>query len=331
MLRKFREVTPDVVILIFFVSLLVWAAAFWNQEVPSSLDFDKKPMPLFSLILPVANFSPLISVIIAYLLVLLTAFLLVDFNTSQFFIGERTFLPGLMFVLFSGLLPAQQILNPVLPAAVFLVLAIRKIMDTYKAQGIAYSFYDAGLLISTGSLFYAGLIWFGILVIIGIALLRTGNLREIIIAILGLATPWFLTGGVYYVTGKDLNDLISLINYNLSGKEIVFSLSRLTIVVLTVTMLILLRSLVHLLSSINTKKIRSRKTFILLIWTFIIAISFLLLLKSVSYEILWLAYIPASFIISHYFVFSGRKKFFPFFLFIILFAEIALIQVLSII
>ena len=38
---------------------------------------------------------------------------------------------------------------------------------------MAGNFFDAAILISTGSLFYANLIWFGLLVIIGIALIRT--------------------------------------------------------------------------------------------------------------------------------------------------------------
>ena len=98
------------------------------------------------------------------------------------------------------------------------MLAIMRIMDGYRIQGIAYNFFDAGILISTGSLFYANLIWFGLLVIIGIALLRTGNIKEIAISVLGLVTPYILTFGIYYVLGKDLKNYLSLIEYNLFGK-----------------------------------------------------------------------------------------------------------------
>jgi hypothetical protein len=75
MLRKFREITPDVIILIFFISLLVWVKAFIHPETASFLGFDTKPMPLFFLILSLTDFSPVLSVIFTYLLVLLVAFL----------------------------------------------------------------------------------------------------------------------------------------------------------------------------------------------------------------------------------------------------------------
>lgn len=329
MLRKFREVTPDVIILIFFISLLVWAKAFIHPETASLPGFDTKPMPLFYLILSATDFSPVLRIIFTYLLVLLVAFLIVNFNTSQFFMGERTFLPALLFVLFSGLIPGQQVLNPVLPAALFLILALRRIMDAYKTQWIAYSFFDAGLLISIGSMFYAGLIWFGAILFIGIAILRTGNIKEITISILGLAAPWFLAGGICYVAGLDLNELLSTISYNLLEKEETFYLGKESIGVMALFSAVFLISLAGLISSLNTKKIRSRKTFVLLIWNFILALGLLLLLKPVSFEILWLAYIPASFIISHYFVYAGRKKIVPVILFLLLFAGIGLIQVME--
>ncbi len=103
-------------------------------------------------------------------MVSLMAFLLVNFNTTVFFIHERTFLPALIYILFGGFFPDHQLLNPVLPASIFLMLAVMRIMESYHITGTAYSYFDAGILISTGSLFYANLIWFGLIVIIGIAI-----------------------------------------------------------------------------------------------------------------------------------------------------------------
>ena len=121
------------------------------------------------------------------------SFLLVNFNTTSFFINERTYLPALFYILAGGFFPEYQSLNPALPASLFLMLAIIRIMDGYRKAGIANNFFDAGILISTGSLFYANLIWFGLLIIIGIALIRTVNLSDIAIAILGLLTPYLIT------------------------------------------------------------------------------------------------------------------------------------------
>src|SRR5664279_2430060 len=105
-----------------------------------------------------------------------------------------------------------------------------RIMDGYHITGTAYNYFDAGIFISTGSLFYANMIWFGVLVIIGIALLRTGNLKEIVISVLGLLTPYLITFGIYYVIGKDLRVLLQLLENNLFTRATFYPFPRLTIV-----------------------------------------------------------------------------------------------------
>ena len=327
LLRKFRSTGPDVIVMIVIITFLLWIRQFLNPDLPSSLNFDIEPMPLFRLLLDITVHSPFISVLLTFLMVLLAEFLLVNFNTSGFFISERTFLPALFFGLLSTVIPLHQILNPVLPAALFLILAIRKIMDSYKVQYTAYSFFDAGLLISTGSLFYANLIWFGLLLVIGFGLLRTGNIKEIIISFLGLITPWAITFGLYYVSGGDVSSLSSAIAYNLiTGVEGV-KFSGIDILLLLIPGIIILISIIDLNLVINIKKIKSRKTFRLLIWVLFIAAGLYILNPSVSEEIFWLAGIPASYFLSHYFVFA-RKKLIPEILFLMLFLISVLIQVI---
>jgi hypothetical protein len=254
------------------------------------------------------------------------SFLMVNFNTIVFFIHERTFLPALFYVLLGGLFPDHQILNPVLPASVFLIMAIFRIMDGYHVSGTAYNYFDAGLLISTGSLFYANLIWFGVLVIIGIALLRTGNLKEIVIAVLGLLTPYLITFGLYYVIGKDVGDLMKVLADNLFSRPTYYPFPVLTIVALVFCSVLIFISLFKLFQQMNTKKIKSRKTFALMIWSFIISLLVYFALPSASIEIIWLTSIPVSYFLTHYFVFV-KKKLVPEILFTLLFVFILLIQI----
>jgi len=330
LVKKFRQTGPDVVILIVVIILLTWLGAFIHPQHPSYQGFDVRPMPLFSLLMSVSCFNPLFSVFVAFLLVLSISGLLVNFNTSAFFISERNFLPALIFGLLSSFFPQYQILNPVLPAALLLVLGIRKIIESYKVQGTAFSLFDAGLLIGTGSLFYAGLIWFGVLLIIGIAILRAGSLTELIISIMGLATPLFLVYGFLYVTGNDMDSQLSAISYNLFGKDGHYSISGLSLGVLIAAGITVLISVTQLLSAINTKKIKSRKTFILLLWTFFIALGIEVLFKTVSAEMLWIIAIPPTYFITHYFVFSRSKRL-PGIMLALLFVLSALVQIVNLV
>lgn len=307
LLRLFKGTGPGVIFLIIITLLVVWASAFIKLQERFSLYFDLDPMPLYGILSYLIGTHPLPGIIFTLLSVSLMAFLLVNLNTSIFFINERTFLPALIYILLSGLIPQYQLMNPSIFGAMFLMLAIRRIMESYRIPGVAYNFFDAGILISTGSLFYANLIWFGLLVIIGIALLRTGSIKEIVISVLGLLTPYILTFGIYYVLGKDLQDLLSLMKYNLFGKPASYVFTRLTVVAVIYTGLCTLMSIVFLQMLMNTKKIKSRKTFFLLLWIFVIAVSVYIIVPSVSVEIIWIISIPVSYFLAHYFVFAKKR------------------------
>ena len=326
LLRLFKGTGPGVIFLIIVILVTVWISAFLFPKVDSSFYYETYPMPLYGFLKLIIGNNHYLGVVLSFSIVSLMAVLLVNFNTAVFFLNERTFLPALIYILCGGLFPQYQLMNPVLPASLFFMEAIIRIMDGYRKPGIAYNFFDAGILISTGSLFYANLIWFGLLVIIGIALLRTGNPREIAISLLGLVTPYLLAFSLYYVLGKDLGELLSLVKNNLFGRSEGYLFSRLTIVALIFTGMIIIVSITYLFMLMNTKKIKSRKTFFLLIWAFLISILVYLVLPSVSVEIIWLSGIPVSYFLAHFFVFV-KKKIVTEIFFSVLFIFILLIQI----
>ena len=329
LVKRFRETGPGIIILIFIVILFTWTSAFLNPHQPSDFGFDIKPMPLYGILLDIAGFNPLFSVIVAFIIAGLVSFLLVTFNTNVFFISERNFLPALIFILLTSLFPEQRFLSPVLPAAVFLIFGVQRIMYSYRVQDTAFSFYDAGMMFSIGSMFYASFIWLGLLLIVGIAILRTANLKEIIISVLGLATPVFILYGFCYVTGKDMNSMRDAVTYNLFTKDVDYSFSGLNVAVMIISGIVVLISVAQLLSAINAKKIRSRKTFVLLFWTLLIIAAAYFIFKPVSVEIFVLAAIPPTYFLTHYFVFS-RRKIVPDIVLSVLFVLSAVVQIVKI-
>ncbi len=308
LLRKLRQTGPDVMMFILVILFLTWLGAFLHPEPPSALGFDEKPMPLFKILLSLTDFSAFFSVLIAFLLALLIAYLLVNFNTSAFFISERTFLPAVVYTLLTAVFPEYQVLNPVLPASVFLVLAIRRIVESYKVYGTAYSFFDAGVLLGTGSLFYAPLIWMGVLLAAGIVILRSITFRETVISFLGLAAPIFIVYGTMYAAGFNMQDQLSAVTWNLSGREAGYPLSGLKLAVIIIAAILILIAVAQLIPALNMKKIKSRKTFILFFWVFLVGFGITVLSGSVSGEMHWLLSIPSCYIITHYFVFSRSRR-----------------------
>jgi hypothetical protein len=326
LLRIFKGSGPGVIFLIAVTCIAVWLGAFIHPSALAGTITDIGPMPLHELLLKVTGPDARLQTAISLVLVAILAFLLVNFNTTSFFINERTYLPALVYILAGGLFPEYQSLNPAIPASLFLMMAVVRIADGYRKEGIASNFFDAGILISTGSLFYASLIWFGVLVIIGIMLIRTVSVSEIVISFCGLLTPYVITFGIWYVAGKDLRALLALIGNNLFVPSEVYFFSRLTLAALLVSSIMVIVSLAFLFGNLNNKKIKSRKTFSLLIWLILISLGVYVIMPPVSVEIIWILAIPASYFLTHYFIFM-KKKLFPEIFLSLLFILVAVIQI----
>ena len=305
--KLFRGTGPGVIFLIIITLILLWISAFVTPQVQPASVYEVRPMPLYRIAKLITGNSLHAGVIFSFIVLTILLFLLVNFNTSVFFLGERTFFPAVIYIIFSAVLTSLQVMNPVLPSALFLTMALKRIMESYRKPGTAFNFFDAALLISTGSLFYANLVWFGLLVFIGIALLRTGNVVEIFTSFIGLLTPYILVFGIYYVLGRDTGELVADIRENLFADSPEAVISRVAIVALILSGLMILVSTVFLMQHINSMKIKSRKTFYLLLWGIGISIVLYFAVPSASVELLWIVAISASYILANYYIYIKKR------------------------
>jgi hypothetical protein len=306
-LRLFRGHDPATILIILLTGAAVWLNSLMEPGhimiVPEC-----EPMPLYSLMITLLEGSPGLSVAAALILVFITGALLVNFNTRVFFINERTFLPASLFVLMSGLFPSLQRFNPVLPAAILLLFALERVMGSYRRQGVAYNFFDASLLIGLASFIWFSSIWFFVVVVAGIALLRTASMREFFLALSGLVAPYIIAAAVFYLMDGNIIALLDVVEENFKAEAPRYIWSTQGIVIASVIGLLLIVSILHLLAVFNTKKVKSRKTFSLMIWTFVTAVLVFILLPSVSAEIYWVMLLPVVYFLTHFLVIRREKR-----------------------
>ena len=325
-LKLFSGTGIAVTFLVFLMAVGLWTGSFINPVLPVYYT-GINTMPLYDLVREFIGEHAFFGVLISFILVLSVSIILVYFNSKVFFISERTFLPALFYIFLCAAMPEVQTLNPAIFASVFLLFALIRIIDSYRKTEIAYNFFDAAILISIGSLFYANLLWMGLIVFLGIALLRTVSFTELLISIMGLITPYIILYGIYYVLGKDLKLLNSLITSNLFGEAGDSYSTRIIIATLIMFGVNVLLAFFHLITVFNAKKIKSRKTFSLLMWIFVIALFSFVFVPSVSGEMIYLIAIPASYFITHYYVFM-KKKIIPEILFSVILILVILVQII---
>ena len=322
--RFYRGAGPGTILLITLTGILVWLQPF-NNRVDYTDFASAAPMPLARLLQSLLSGNPVPGLVLAFLLILLTGFYLANFNTRLFFITERTFLPASFYIILTGLFPETQLFNPVIPATLLLVITFDRVMALYRKSGTAYNLFDASLLIGIASMLYFNIIWFYIIVLAGIALLRTFNLKELAVSVFGLVTPYIALYAGYYIGGLDLASFTDIIIQNIIFEKVSPSWSPLLIIAGSVNLMILIISLAHLLSVFNKKKVRSRKTFSLLLWIMVITVVIYLIIPGVSTEIVYILFVPYAYLASHYIVFSKNKKIANV-LFAILFLSVLVIQ-----
>ncbi len=305
MIRFFRGSGIGPVILVSLAALALWIGYFINPPLIVQ-PYGDQLMPLWGIVTRALEGSPLLAVIVSFALMLLAAIVMVRFNTSIFFIPRRTYLPALFYILLYALFPGEMVLNPALPAALLILAGLWRMVSAYRVNGMSFNFFDAALLISSAGMFYAGSIWMIILVIIGALIFRSPDLRELTVTVVGAILPWVVLYAVWFVTGGDLTDLTDNIRHNLFDSQQSDFRSRTLVVLLVITGLNFIPALFSLLREKPTYKIRSRKTFELLLWMIFLCVVTYILVPGVSFEIIAIAAIPMAFIMANYIAFTRR-------------------------
>ena len=305
MIRFFRSTGIGPVIVLTLIAFGLWVEYFIDPPQITALVAEES-MPLWGILMKALSPTPLLAVIISFVLMLIVAVIMVRFNTSIFFIPHRTVFPALMYVLLFSVFPGEMVLNPALPAAILVMTGFWRIITAYRAGGMAINFFDAALLMSAGGMFYAGSVWFIILVFIGALILRSPDVKELTIAFAGAILPWLVLYAVWYLTGGSINNLTEIIRHNLFDEMPHIFLSRTMVILLAVTGLIFIPALFSIIREMATMKIRSRKTFELLFWMIVVCFVCYIFVPAVSAEMNAITAIPVAFIMSGYFTFTRR-------------------------
>jgi hypothetical protein len=136
--------------------------------------------------------------IIALLLVFFQAFILNEIVANYKMRRTATYLPGLAYVLVASAIPQFLELHPLHFANTFTILAINQLFQSYRKYEAASELFNIGFFLAVGSLFYFSINILLFFSIMGLIIIRSFNLREFLIIILGFAVPFLLVGSYLF-------------------------------------------------------------------------------------------------------------------------------------
>jgi hypothetical protein len=266
--KKSGQIDPLILVL---VALLLWIDGFlffgqhhWTVVAPA---------PLYQVVLPFVSNFPLLQVVLAFLLLLLQAFMINHVTTSKGLMERHTLLPALIYVVLMSSDFNMLALHPVLIANFFLILAINKIFDTFSEKDVPLEVFNVGFLVALAGLFYYPAMLFFFLAVVALFVYMVGNIRGIMATFIGFLTPLLFLFVFFYLTDQLQQRLDAIFSY--PQPFLVFYqnygyYSQAFILVLAG--LAFFSFLSVLFGQAADKPVRIRKRFVVLVWFFAFAL-----------------------------------------------------------
>lgn len=293
-------------VIIALFAILLWVPSFISLP-PVPMQDPIPAMPFYDFILRLVNVNIFLSRFIAFIIFGLIAIFLNYLNTKFILTPERNFLPSYFFILITSLFSGIQEFNPVLPASLFMLGVFYFILISYKDDRDSIRFFDIGLLLGTGSLLYAPILFFIILIWVAMIIMRPFSWREWLYPILGILLVYILVWAYYFVFLEDGNKIFQLLLINLSP-SFLFPKAELTdyIAMLYLFVLLVIAS-VYILKIYQYHKVYLRLYFTIFFWAFVISALIFIYNTGESFFMLYLMSIPVVFLFSNYFATATKK------------------------
>ena len=302
---------------------------FWIKNIlaPAEYPFyvaENKNL-LFAPIFTLTEGLGLLQVLISFALVVFTAFFAQQLNDRYALIRTRTKLPSIIFVVIIGGFTALHALHPVYFAAIFLILSIYNLFAVFNNPAPFAPIFNAGLFLSIGVLFYFQLIVLFPAFLIGVVILyREVSWHELLIGAVGFLVPFIFAAGFSFYNDNLLEflktmeqNILTPVNY-LKNNFLLYGF------LLFLSILILIGSL-KFIHQFDSRKVSTRKYYSVFLVIFIFAISGFLLVPAASHEMLIIAALPVTFLISNLFV-AMESRFWSELLFALLLSVTAFMQ-----
>ena len=244
---------------------------------------------------------PVIKLILATIALVFSSLLLFRINREFIFLNSWSMLPVFLFLFMVIGLPEYGQLHPVWFSALFFLPAISRLFKAFDIRKPYRNVFESGFLLSLGSLFYFNLLFLlPAFIIGGRMIVRDARWREPFLVFLGAIVPWMLIFAAYFLLDLTPFLLEWLKNSILQATDPIRKNIPLLIFISYIGVLIISGS-ITILRQYAEKKVRFRKFYTFLFYTFLTSVLSFVLIPGCGTEMLVITAIPVSFLLSNYF------------------------------
>lgn len=230
------------------------------------------------------HLPPIFYSILAFLLLYSQASLLNRICNNQKMLPRPNYLPAMSYILITSLMKDWNYFSAQLIINSLLIWIYYRMMMLYNSNKAAGSIFNIGVMMGVVSLFYQPAVVFALLIWFALFIMRPFIIREWLIGLLGLTTPYYFLGILLYLTNQwNWRKVIPSLDFSLPA------LPSSIFITISIALMILpfIISGVYVQNNLNKMLIQVRKNWSLLL-LFLIVATFIILVNGGNNNANWL-------------------------------------------
>jgi hypothetical protein len=266
LIALFKQKAPGTIAILFITALLLKLPLFTRPALMAA----PSDGPLYRMMARRLSAQPSIaSGLIAFGVLFLGA-VIINYLVNQYRMTSRqTFLPALAYLLITSLVPEWSLLSAPLVAGTVLLLAFTQIYRLYGAPRAGGRIYNIGLLTGIAGFIWAPALIFGVMALIGLMVLRPFRAQELLLFLVGVATPTYFYGiGLFLYDQLNWKLLVPQLHFGIIERRPGYSLLG-SIILLVLPFL---QGAWYVQGSLRKMLIQARKNWSLLLFWLLLAL-----------------------------------------------------------
>ncbi|TVR81383.1 MAG: hypothetical protein EA409_06720 [Saprospirales bacterium] len=214
--------------------------------------------------------SPFLSALFLVFILFVKALLINRMSIVYRLGNEINLFPGMVYIILVSFLPTFQVLSGLVIGQLFFIIGLDALFQTYKRHQDKGMLFNSGFWIGLASLFYTPYLAAILVVIVGAFILKPVKLKDWLLMVNGLLTPYLLVFTVSFALGNPALDIFRVFEPNLHFGIPFFPVEIESFVPMLLVSAIVLIVLVNYQFYTSKKGIRTKKNIDIIYWTLII-------------------------------------------------------------
>ncbi len=302
----FKSNNPYNTFLLLVYGLLLKLIMFIHPQIPLPQQTDGF---LFKLLLSqlsgVGSSLPIIYPLISFILLYTQAITLNALVNQHRLMQKPNYLTGMAYLLITSLFAEWNILSAPLIINSFIIWVWSRMSKLYNEPSPKTSLFNIGMAIGISSFFYFPVISFSALVVVGLLITIPFKLPEWVVALLGLASPFYFLAAYVYITDKWQG-------YHFPGVAVTFPRfieSRWALAAIFIVLFISSTGFVYVQKNFRRQLVQARKSWNLIFLYLLIALFIPFINASHSFVYWILSAVPIAVIAGAGFLYPQKKGF----------------------